>query len=620
MAEFKFKCPQCHEEIVTDDSYRGQVAECPFCHKGIVVPRVNGLRSPRLNTGAAPTGNGTGGGFRRQPPRVSVSPEGQGVDTSSEQKKRGGILRLPRKTLLVCCAAVVAVVIGIICMVSFGGGASSDGPILECKGVDEASCPIDEERSFDEAFQDCVVGTAYINEGEIVRVDQIFLGKGVLVSRRGDRGTLVYVETENEYVDGSTLCPGIYICRGIAQFKGASGQVRTVRAFSQMEKSLNDKRTKEFLQMLADKESKRRKAEAELEFEQQKMELALKVAKEKAAIEERAQKEAQKRELERIRDEQNQKLERERAERKIQEEKAAAAEAARKEEERKRREPEEQRLRGEYAASKLSQITFDVTKHFIVQKGLLRYIHRANPTETIWQDLSESQKKKDWLGMLGLLSGRSLTNYPTLAEIDSMVQNLMERTFHMEFRWTHRGMQVDFYSFSDGTADAAFTVTSMRRRRRGASNELVDEVRAQRIENDLGHIVEFTLNSEPIMVYYRTWGRSGKGNSINDEGRKFKSAYGKLQEDVELGRVASDEAEGKKDALWKASREAVLNVLSTENVILERGQVSPIHYPKEERKSPRQGKGDDVDSTSERKSRPENGLKLKGGENSRLRL
>jgi len=39
MAEFEFKCPQCGQTIEADDSFCGQVAECPHCGKGIVVPK-----------------------------------------------------------------------------------------------------------------------------------------------------------------------------------------------------------------------------------------------------------------------------------------------------------------------------------------------------------------------------------------------------------------------------------------------------------------------------------------------------------------------------------------------------------------------------------------------------
>ena len=36
---FKFKCPQCGQEIEADESFRGQVAPCPFCEKNIVIPK-----------------------------------------------------------------------------------------------------------------------------------------------------------------------------------------------------------------------------------------------------------------------------------------------------------------------------------------------------------------------------------------------------------------------------------------------------------------------------------------------------------------------------------------------------------------------------------------------------
>ena len=41
MSQFKFTCPQCHHEVMADESMCGSVAECPFCEKGIVVPMVN---------------------------------------------------------------------------------------------------------------------------------------------------------------------------------------------------------------------------------------------------------------------------------------------------------------------------------------------------------------------------------------------------------------------------------------------------------------------------------------------------------------------------------------------------------------------------------------------------
>lgn len=46
MAEFEFKCPQCGQTIEADDSLCGQVAECPHCGKGIVVPNIENTPRP----------------------------------------------------------------------------------------------------------------------------------------------------------------------------------------------------------------------------------------------------------------------------------------------------------------------------------------------------------------------------------------------------------------------------------------------------------------------------------------------------------------------------------------------------------------------------------------------
>ena len=38
MAEFEFKCPKCKQFIVAEESYRGQVAQCPYCGRNIAIP------------------------------------------------------------------------------------------------------------------------------------------------------------------------------------------------------------------------------------------------------------------------------------------------------------------------------------------------------------------------------------------------------------------------------------------------------------------------------------------------------------------------------------------------------------------------------------------------------
>lgn len=47
MGQLEFKCPQCGQNIEANDALRGQVAECPSCGKGIVIPRINNVTSPQ---------------------------------------------------------------------------------------------------------------------------------------------------------------------------------------------------------------------------------------------------------------------------------------------------------------------------------------------------------------------------------------------------------------------------------------------------------------------------------------------------------------------------------------------------------------------------------------------
>lgn len=40
--EFEFSCPQCGQVVCAEESMRGMVLECPYCEKGIVVPKAKG--------------------------------------------------------------------------------------------------------------------------------------------------------------------------------------------------------------------------------------------------------------------------------------------------------------------------------------------------------------------------------------------------------------------------------------------------------------------------------------------------------------------------------------------------------------------------------------------------
>ena len=73
---FEFKCPQCGQRVEADESFRGQVAQCPHCGKGIVVPRVK----PKLGV---VRNSGTGG--RTEPSPRSTQDSSIPSSTSKER-------------------------------------------------------------------------------------------------------------------------------------------------------------------------------------------------------------------------------------------------------------------------------------------------------------------------------------------------------------------------------------------------------------------------------------------------------------------------------------------------------------------------------------------------------
>jgi DNA-directed RNA polymerase subunit RPC12/RpoP len=124
---FEFKCPQCGQTVEADDSYCGQVAQCPYCGKGIAVPRGKSKLGVR---NALPQQQRSGGMAipRRFSDPMQEKPATTPPDaaTVSPKKKRS---QLSKVVIILCIVIGVAIVIGSAsygCYIYFG-----DEPRLE---------------------------------------------------------------------------------------------------------------------------------------------------------------------------------------------------------------------------------------------------------------------------------------------------------------------------------------------------------------------------------------------------------------------------------------------------------------------------------------------------------
>lgn len=111
MAQFNFKCPQCGEMIEADDSLCGSVVECPFCEKGIVVPRSSKSVG---RTGGLDRSVGRPGGLKRVRP-VSEAVEDDAPRMTQYQQMVQAELENRRKAKRY--EAVTAVVKGLVAVV-----------------------------------------------------------------------------------------------------------------------------------------------------------------------------------------------------------------------------------------------------------------------------------------------------------------------------------------------------------------------------------------------------------------------------------------------------------------------------------------------------------------------
>ena len=181
-------------------------------------------------------------------------------------------------------------------------------------------------------------------------------------------------------------------------------------------------------------QAKQRRIQAEQRrFENEQRRIREAAEKEKRETEQRKLQEENDRRLA----EEKRKLEEERRKRELEDEKRRQEQAKKDEEERKRRYPIEQKQRAEYAKVILSNISFDVNSYFDVQNDLKRFVYSAGVTEKNWSVLKDLQTREDWLGMLNVLSGNQMKDFPAQTQIEAIIETLKRTEFHAEFLFTH---------------------------------------------------------------------------------------------------------------------------------------------------------------------------------------
>lgn len=416
---------------------------------------------------------------------------------------------------ILACYCGVVVIAGIV----ITGCSRQKNFNFNVQSVNERTCEISNTALVD-AFQNATTGNAYLHNSEKITVMQVIQGQGVLAISLHD-GSVVFIKTQRDYVDGNTIFPGLYVCVGSVSYANAKGTICTVRVFDEMDEATAKKRIEKLEQERLDAEIKRKKLEAAAQLEREKQALKEREMAEKVAEEERkamAELEKQRKELERL------EMER-KAQETIRKQKEREEAEAKEREEKARRYPEEQRRFKEYAASKLNDMKFDIRQYFKVQPALRKYIHSAKPTESMWEKLRVLQSKQDWLGMLNSISQEQLTDFPDTNQIDALVSALADKEFHVEFRWTHKFLTVDVYDIYLNNPESGTVL--------------------HRIETDSDDptylIVPFTLaQGNPHYVYYPGNGMYGF-RPLRDLESKFNEKRDQILKSYELGRFDVNE-------------------------------------------------------------------------------
>src|SRR5436190_13131200 len=93
MAEFKFSCPSCKQNIICDELWCGQEIQCPSCQAQLVVPRQQAAEQSSLVPKPPAAGASKLSIGKQQPSPSAPPPGGQrfvpGAMTPMKKKAKG---------------------------------------------------------------------------------------------------------------------------------------------------------------------------------------------------------------------------------------------------------------------------------------------------------------------------------------------------------------------------------------------------------------------------------------------------------------------------------------------------------------------------------------------------
>ena len=224
-------------------------------------------------------------------------------------------------------------------------------------------------------------------------------------------------------------------------------------------------------------------------------------------------------------------------------------------EEQKRRYPIEQKERAEYAEKMLSEISFKLGSYCKMQKDLWNYVSTCEVTERDWATLKDMQLKKDWLGMLNVIGGTSMSDYPSINTIENMIEKLKKREFHLALKFTHDNLRIVEQAGIIGEHKTHY------------DKEVADEL-----------IVRFKMANQDIrtnkcIIYCP----SAKDNSTYGWGNCNKKAgekRAKIEKDMELGRIDKTEYEHSMQQVQEETETAILEWLDM--AVVENDWMRPI--------------------------------------------